>query len=410
MYWFKKQLVPIGLCKDCKHDFEVKEFEHYAGEPFVEGYDIPVQWEYVGKSKIHFKEGEYRLSSIGTVETVPKGGWTYYKEFEVMQPAGTHAKKQKTCENCKYPGKVTVDPCADCVYHEYFIPKESEPKSPEPVTTVTVWYDDTKDHTSVVGYKPYGKPDDALYDKGTYSFFGTPDIDHIIEEIKLGKPDGALVVKIECDYIFELKNKEKTIPVFRNNGLLIFSDFLGLPNDYFGNYDEYRFWLIDATGEAEEEIEQAITEYLKGKENNPIPSREKIKVGDVVFTSENEPALVVSVQGNTAWARTLFDMGNDSSTHYRNCNLRKATPNEVLDWFTIDVDGIPFIAHRMECGIKLRNNKISHIVYDDSVIGNEVSDMAVLDFIKRHVKDKVIPEKWVKALWPDGNVPYPKGK
>jgi hypothetical protein len=82
----------------------------------------------------------------------------------------------------------------------------------------------------------------------------------------------------------------------------------------------------------------------------------------------------------------------------------------VLKYFTVEVDSIPFIAYKTNNGIKLRNDNSGYGINNDKIFKNEVSHIVVLDFINRHMKNKVIPQLWVKALWPDGNVPYPGRK
>lgn len=149
--------------------------EHYAGEPFVMENNKPVDWEYTGEKRTP-KKGEVCEHGAGKIWGAIKvfNDWEDKPEFHrwILQPAGTHTKQQ------------------------------AEQKKDQPVTTVTVW---TDKYYIFCEENHYNLLQDTPFYKWQYSFSGTPDIDHIIEETRLGKPDGALAVKVESDKIIGFK-------------------------------------------------------------------------------------------------------------------------------------------------------------------------------------------------------------
>lgn len=193
-----------------------------------------------------------------------------------------------------------------------------------------------------------------------------------------------------------------------------------------GTYKQYRCWVnIDETADAD--IEQAITEYLSKQEPEPLlhnrpfhvhfksdckqeQDNQEIKVGDVVWWC-GELYTVEKWAFNEKTVAIILSL-NRTAHHVSIQHLRKATPDEVLGYLTKeDKHGAWLYSEYDDCPVVpalyfTANNGTQEmrVIYENDIDGElAMSKVEQLGLIQ-------IPHAWVKALWPDGNVPYPKAR
>lgn len=192
----------------------------------------------------------------------------------------------------------------------------------------------------------YWKPDYGIWHKTgigfakkTYTFKGLPDVDRVIQEMLV--EEGALAVKIECSEKFMLDSI-----MWKN--CYIWKKELKLKQSGWNNnhYKDYWKWYIDGGGPklSDTDIESAISEYLKNQ-------KQSFRVGQIVFASnlggyQANLGKILELQG---YFCTIEDV-NGTRIIYEKSDIRPATPDEVDEWYTREVDGEPVRAYEDEDG------------------------------------------------------------
>jgi hypothetical protein len=270
-------------------------------------------------------------------------------------------------------------------------------EKPQVKTTVTVWWER---HSAFGATKPFHT--------STYSFSGTPDIDRIICRTKLGEPDGALVIKVECTEPFIIEDGSFSIVCIFDENKLKYNKIFGY------SYNGYR--VISRA--IDSDIEAAITDYLAQKEQD-------IKVGDIVWHGnqtgrgdKERLAFVrcIDLQGILLQFADCLRKEEDSAMYDIGIipHLRKATPNEVLAYFTKEVDGNLFVAYEMG------NNKYKRIEIKCTCMDGGESLTVCQPFYLEHVDSIMrnsflksyniipIPYIWWSMMW--DKMQYPRRK
>lgn len=314
------------------------------------------------------------------------------------------------CKNCGYELEPEmVHFCPKCGAHVEGYGTIPEPK---PKTTVTVWFQN-KDAWQI---EPMCGFDNVypwkLYDKGQYSFSGAPDVDRVIRDT-LDK--GALAIKIECTEWFNFMK-------YAHKSLLFWDKRLTTIHGHRDFSPQYEYW--HTTYETHQltwnniNIEQAITKYLAKNEpahyaGEPFDEKweytgeyrlpkkgeaytyftRKIEIANMdydhdvlwiiqprgIHAKQQEQQIKV---GDIVW----YDGSLIANSYYK--DFRKATPDEVYEWFTREVDGNKYIAYE--------DAMQQTVLFYDSTI-KIVDDIFSQDFIKHH-NIPVMPCEWLQAI------------
>ena len=256
----------------------------------------------------------------------------------------------------------------------------------KPITTVTVWFDCIHwvKWPVINEWEAHGK-----FGKFHYSFSGTPDIDHVIHDT-LDK--GALAVHIHCNEFF-VSDPE----AYKTDDMIMLS---GCLQQQGSKYRETNITFWHAGTNWYNRIESAITEYLSKQDE------QEIKEGDTCWNGDKSALYRIDnigLKGDIVISDVKCEPTNG---HIR--VFTKASADEVLKYFTVEVDGNRYVAWKDDIGriiLTDSNEELKAIV----TRGGGMVDFILLKWVE-HNHITPIPYAWVKALWPDGNVPYPKGK
>lgn len=306
------------------------------------------------------------------------------------------------CEICKHEFEamktadklIKAKEAIDEAIQNYERVKSNPVSTPEPHTTVAVW--GSKDWWIDLEAEDYERYDHIpnhyekdLFLKVGYTFSGTPDIDRVIADTL---KRGALAVKVECTKNISLKGEQT------GNGGYIFKECLKpyISSWHFKNYLCYYFF------DSDNHIEQAITEYLSKQEQQ----EPEIKEGDVVWCEDDLYQVTGFDYGDNYTDCMVADTNGDIEI-LPFSSFRKATPDEVIEWFTVEVDGIPtWIWEDKNGRMVIQQENRSH---DLGISSTNTVSTALFNAFKEKYGFSVIPYSWAQKLWGDER-PYPKGE
>lgn len=281
---------------------------------------------------------------------------------------------------------------------------EWEEEKPQPNTTVTVWSAFSPD--IVQSGTHLGGSIDSYIHKREYTIEGTPDIDRIIAETL---EQGALAVKVECTEEFNAIDMYdiKIKPM----GVYIWDAHIGKIKHKWGvikNYTPYyNYWLFNhgISDVSDSDIESAIKTYL-GKEKEPpksahkrgehfddkwdyagefripikdeyfvgtvnpivvqsyvehpqecissyrellIPRQPEFKVGDIVRVQaiEDQKYTGIITKIIDGW-RIFIKPKNEEESWVHINNVYPATPEEIAEFYTVELAGEKAIAKKDE--------------------------------------------------------------